>query len=429
MKYNDYQNFEEKTRQKERTRSRAGKDSTTVRTDLFSTSLERAFTRTNTTSLPELIALTKKNYSTPVTSLYLDITPERLIRDRKIYLSYFNSLRRESLKNEKEYINTLSHEKNMAIREDLDQIEQYLTNQFVPEDLKSLVIFKSATDLHLLIKLPVHMKDRLIIDNNPYTSPLEILLQNAPRILIASITKGRSRFYIEQLGHIRHIGEISSPVPKNRVDVSRPNKVERHVNDHLERHFKKTAEFVAQPALAGTWDCLLIVGDEHTTAQKFLTHLSNPIKSKLMSETRTINPLDQPGEQKALLSIAAEEAEKYRRQKEKEAAGMLAQAEGQQRTLNGLGQVLNAHNRQLIRRLFIAPNEAVKGYQCPDHQYISLKVEKCPMCSKKLQPVQDVLDELIERAHINNIQTFVFHDKPEDIKAFDSIAAITYEKT
>jgi hypothetical protein len=82
------------------------------------------------------------------------------------------------------------------VEHDLEEIEAFLTDHFVPENLRAMVIFRAGEELNRVIKLWVRVPDTLVIDPDPFLLPLEAALERSEKVLFTEVSKEESRFSI-----------------------------------------------------------------------------------------------------------------------------------------------------------------------------------------------------------------------------------------
>src|SRR5262245_12472900 len=213
----------------------------------------------------ELRELVDRTYDQPVVSVYLNLTPEHVVRRPPVYLSMFNSMRHREVASRGGLIATLPRRQRYALQGDLDVVEELL-GMLHPTGTRSIVVFKSGRELNRVIMLPVRAADSLTIDADPYVEPLEAILEAHPRCLVVEVAKEESRFWVHHLGQLAQVEAVHSFMPTDTVDASRPGKVQRHRLQHLRWHLKTSVHVAAR--LCGERDLGLMVlaGEERVLA-------------------------------------------------------------------------------------------------------------------------------------------------------------------
>src|ERR1700682_900576 len=123
-------------------------------------------------SREDLKTIVRQHYERPVITFYLNFAPERLVRaDPPVFVSVFHSLRHQALEARKANIESLPREQRLGLPEDLRDVEAFL-EAYQPSGARSLVVFKSGTQLNRVMPLPVRVADSLTIDAAPYVEAL-----------------------------------------------------------------------------------------------------------------------------------------------------------------------------------------------------------------------------------------------------------------
>src|SRR5262245_10623646 len=216
-------------------------------------------------SAHELRELVDRTYGQPVVSLYLNLTPELVVRRPPVYLSMLNSLRHRETAARRDLIAALPRSQRYALQGDLDMVDD-LVGTLRPSGTRSIVVFKSGRKLNRVVMLPVRAADSLTIDADPYVEPLEAILEAHPRCLVVEVAKEESRFWVHHLGQLAQVEAVHSFMPTDTVDASRPGKVQRHRLQHLRWHLKTSVHVAAR--LCGERDLGLMVlaGEERVLA-------------------------------------------------------------------------------------------------------------------------------------------------------------------
>ena len=421
MANHDYSDIEERFVNDARRQARSGKEKHLKRMGLFSTALEHKFDYSQEITADRLNTITKQSYKNPVVSLYLTMTPEHVLRDRKVYMTVFNSMLHEAMREEEPYISSLTHTQRQALKEDVAELNEFLEEHFYRDNVKTLIVFKSDRKLNMVIKLPVLLKDQLIIDGNPYTLPLQHALNTLKRYLVVQVSKDTTVLYRYYLGTLTELESVKSHVTSDRVDASRPNKVQRLRTAHLEDHLRRSGELLEAHARTEPYDCLLITSEEYDTAARFRQLLSKHLQQKLL-DTIAIDP-QKMGPQ-ALIQAVESTTQDYERKSEREMKAQLAAAEGKGVLIEGIPQTIKAQNRFLVTDLYADVSYRHEGFACPSCEYLSIRDGVCQVCQKELRPVQNVIDELIEIARRRNVNLHLA--EAEFMDKYGHVAALTY---
>jgi release factor family 10 len=365
-----------------------------------------------------LRAILRRDYRFPVISLYLTLEDAKAVRKpRSPLLTVFHSLRTEAEEDRAEYLDGLSREDRWRLDVDLAEIEAVLGERDW-RGARSLVILKSGEELNRLIGLPLLIGDRLVIDPDPFIAPLERLLETHRKLLVVEIEKEEARFWTSHLGLRRDLDDLEDFVPTDMVDRSRPGKVQRHRLTHLDWHLRRAARLADRLFSEEACEELVVVGDERI-AFMFRETLSRPLADRLA----LLLPPGERGEIERGLErwLAREQA-----RREEEAVAQLEENRAKGRAAVGLGDVLEATNFFLVRRLLIAEGAGRHGFTCRRHHHLALEGGSCPYCGRELVPVADLADELVEVAHLHGIDHLLVSERPELLEPYGGAAAILH---
>src|ERR1700730_1126105 len=382
-------------------------------------SLTAAFAERPFISREDLRNIARQHYERPVITFYLIFSPERLVRaDPPVFMSVFHSLRHQALEARKPYIESLPHAQRLGVPDDVRDVQAFLEG-YQPEGARSLVIFKSGTQLNRVMPLPVRVADSLTIDPDPYVEPLEAILEEERRVLVVDLAKEKATFSLYELGFEEEILSIKSFVPKETVDASRPGKVQRHRLTHLQWHLKASAQAADRLFRERGSELLAVIGEE-TLIKEFEDYLPKSLHDRLLAEVH-LSPDDGPNRRRAALQEALA---KHQKKEEEAALSELGFFQGHGRLAAGLETVIDAANLFLMRGLFVDNELTRPGYVCRGHHFLSLKAGPCPFDGQALLPAENVVDELIEIARLHGVDVMLVRHRPELLRPYDGAAAV-----
>ena len=189
--------------------------------------LTEAFAERPFINRQDIRSIARQSYERPVVSLYLNFSPDRLVRaDRPVFLSVFSSLRHQVLDARKAFIDGLPHAQRLGVPEDLREVQEFLES-YEPAGERALVILKSGSQLNRVMPLPVRVADSLTIDADAFVEPLEAILEEQHRVLVLDVSMEKTTFSIYELGYEERIQSVSEELPRESTDAFRPDKEER----------------------------------------------------------------------------------------------------------------------------------------------------------------------------------------------------------
>jgi hypothetical protein len=388
--------------------------------ELHPRSLLRAMGAQDGISEEKVRALVETEYTDPVISLYLGLSPEKVAPEPKGLLRSFHSMKSHAMEEHKDFVDSLSKSQKATLEHDLQEIQAFLADYFVPQHLRSLVIFRSGEKLNEVIGLLVPTGDVLKIDPDPYITPLEAVLEDDEKVLFVECVKEDTKFLLYQLGSYQQIERAKAFVPSDTVDKSIPHHAQQHRLTHLQLHLKHVADEIYHFYDQGACDLLVLMAESRVAAL-LEEHLHESLRPKIIARI-----LDSPDadarDRKALIENALHN---HRAEKETKAIESLHDHNPAELVFS-LRNVINALNLFLIRKLLVAENLHQKGFACKEHHYLSLEAGNCPFDNTKLLAAENVVDEIIEVARLHGIEVLIIKQRQDLLAEYASIAALGY---
>ncbi|HYW27237.1 MAG TPA: hypothetical protein VE953_23910 [Terriglobales bacterium] len=371
-------------------------------------------------SMEDVRELARTRVDGPVVSLYLDLGAARVVRDPPVYLTVFHSLRRQELEARHDLVAGLPHDRRLRVGADLDEIEELL-RALDPAGRRSVVLFKAGRELNRALALPVRTADSLTIDADPNVEPLEAALESQASVLVVEVRTEESRFSRYHLGTLEQVDRLESFVPGGTVVTSRPEKAQRHRLTHLQWHLRLTAQRAAALLSEPGYDVVVLAGGERVVAdlERFL---HGDVRAHVVATLHPAPDWDRGEWQRRLDQVIAE----HRRSVEEAALSRLDEYAGHGLLVRGLEAVVDAMNLFLVRMLFVSHGLTRQGAVCREHHYLSLSSGRCPYDATELEPVDNVVDELVEVARLHGVELMVVVERT-DLLEPDGVAAVRYD--
>jgi len=374
--------------------------------------LKAAFAERPFISRDELRNIARQHDEGPVITLYLNFAPDRPL------LSVFDSLRHGELEARKPYIDSQPHAQRLRVPKDLAEVRAFVEG-FEPEGARAIVIFKQGSRLNRVMPLPVRVADSLTIDIDPYIEPLEAIMEEQRRVLAVDLSKEKTTFSLYELGFEERIHAITSSIPRDEVETSRREEVQRHQLTHLQWHLKASAQAADRLFRERGCDMLALIG-EAGLVKEFEDYIPKAMKERLLVLSR-LSPEAGPNQRRAALEGALAE---QRKREEAVALGELGFYKGHGRLVSGLELVIDAANLFLMRQLFLDDRLTRAGYVCRSHHFLSLTAAACPFDNQPLQPAENVVDELVEIARLHGVEVLLVMYRQDLLGPYDGVAAV-----
>ena len=388
--------------------------------ELHPRSLLRAMGAQNGISEDKIRALVETQYSDPVISLYVGLSPEKVAPEPKGLLRSFHSMKTHALEEHKDFIESLSKSQKATLQHDIQEIDAFLVDYFVPQHLRSLVIFRSGEKLNEVIGLLVPSKDAFKIDPDPYIAPLEAVLEEDEKVLFVESAKDDTKFLLYQLGSCQQIERAKSFVPGDTVDRSIPHRAQEHRLEHLRTHLRQVASEIYHLYEQGSWDLLMLMA-ENRIAALLDEYLHESLKPKIIGRILD-SPDAEARDRKGLIENVVRE---YRANKEAKAIESLHDRKPEE-LASSLRDVLNVLNLFLVRKVLVGENLHQKGFVCHEHHYLSLEAGNCPFDNSRLLAAGNVVDEIIEVARLHGVELLIIKYRQDLLAEHAGIAAIHY---
>jgi peptide subunit release factor 1 (eRF1) len=354
-------------------------------------------------------------------TLYLNLTPAKVVREPPVSLTAFNSMRHREVTARQDLVGALSGQQRRRLQADLDEIDDLLDSPSLSQ-ARSVVVFKSGQDLNQVIRLPIRTADSLTIDVDPYVEPLAAALERYPKALIIEVSKDESRFWSQHLGHLEEIEAQRAFTPVEEVRTGAESKMQRHRLTHLHWHMKGTAQRADRLFADQGPDVLVLCGDESVLSE-LERFLPDRLRVKVEGRLRFSPHRDRKDWQRQIEEVLAG----HLRKEEEAALTRLGEYVGHGLLAGGLAGVLEVVNRFLVRRLFVCAGLHAPGFVCRQHHFLSLRPDRCPFCGSELLPVENLADELIEISRMQGIELMVIDERCDLLEPQGGVAAVTYD--
>lgn len=207
---------------------------------------------------------------------------------------YFHTVKdsKSTLKQLEEFLNSnLNDMQKTEIGQNIEYM-QGLIQQYQPMyENESVAIFSGDTVLFEMIHLPYLVPNHVTVSHSPFLQPL--LEQQAAyhRYLVILVDRAQAKFFTLARGNIEKQDQLYDPsVPQNvhpdtseALYANREDKNNRHIQDHLHRHFARVGEkvsaFVEDVPIQG-----VIIGGHKMYFQQFERYLPSRLKNKIVGE-------------------------------------------------------------------------------------------------------------------------------------------------
>ncbi len=280
---------------------------------------------------------------------------------------------------------------------DLDHVAEYGGQSLSGANAAGLALFShSRKRFWHALELPHGPRNRVIFDTNFYIRPLAAILDKYSPICALLIGRREARWYEITMNEIRALDELESDVPsrvrEGGFEGTAAKRIERRIDAHLQDHFKRTAQRTFDLSKKHPFDWLFI-GCEDNHSPDFEPHLHAYLRERVKARLKA-RVGDPPAK---VLQEALETEARLKKAEEAETVDRLvAEVERGGLAASGLRNTIHRLNQYEVQSLVVTHNFSKPGRICPIHKILYLDELKCPVCDKKTDVVQDVVDEAIE---------------------------------
>jgi len=383
-----------------------------------------------------------------VTSLYFNFQPEDLTKNQ-LFLKV-----KDLVKDYRHFVEEKvgwPKEVKESVLNDLERILEFVKNPDNVSGGRAFAIFScDAKDLFEVIKLPYAYRNRLMNDRHPLVREILAIDEEFGRVGVLLVDKHHIRFFIADITGIREVGDFVEPIlvrahkfhsggtflkgaegERRLIMPTRgaaPNTVRHGVGEwrfhqRIQHDWHATLKLAADATFEywkeHPFDHLVIGGLEGDALREIENVLHDYLRRILLGYIE-INPAEANENQvwNKLLEFRIQKD----REEEAELIKLFKEEIGFNRAVNGLEKTLEMLMFGNVRTLLVNEDFSAPGYRCRGTDTLTLKAE-CPAESDKLEPVFDIVNEMIEEALHQRAKVEVVVDK-ELQKEIDGVAAL-----
>jgi peptide chain release factor subunit 1 len=325
----------------------------------------------------------------PVTTCYLDVDGRRLLTQRDIEQELDGVLR------------TARGRANgtASVHTDLDRIEGFVKGGFDRSRVRGLALFScAARDLFEVVPLPVRVRSRVVVNEQPAVAQLEAIAEESRRYGVLLVDRQRARMFVFELDEL--VEHTEQPAGETGRDYDTRGSSERgdvagHVDALASAHARNAAALAFEVFQANGYDHLVVGASEDLVGDvegALHAYLRERLVGRINVTPQT--PLD--AIQKAV--VACEEATE--RAREAALVRRLLDTVGSGgRAVTGLGPVLTALNEKRVEHLIVSHEFEAEGWRCQATGLLhDVRPNRSGDDEPGLRPVQDVVEEAIDDA-------------------------------
>jgi peptide subunit release factor 1 (eRF1) len=256
------------------------------------------------------------------------------------------------------------------------------------------------------VALPVRNLAR--VSDTPYVVPLEALLGRHHHIGLVMIERDKARIVRYRLGRVQEYLETASDVHRQHKQGGwSALRYQKNIEHEVLHHMKEAAEILRKAHESEPFDALVIAGP-HAEAVEFSKTLHPYLQRVVHGQPISLPQHTSADDLKERLRKVEQELVSGRRSALLE---RLAAAQGQaEKAARGIRHVLEAVNAKRVEVLFAVEGAGVPGYRSSSGA-LALHEEEAASYGAPVEPVPDIIDEVIEEAVRGGAQIELFRDE------------------
>ena len=354
----------------------------------------------------------------PITSVYLTVDGRRYPRKSDYEIRLDDLLRRGRAQAEGE---GLSKEALRSVMGDLEAIGSFVRDEFERGNIRGLALFSAdAAGLWEEVRLSRPVRDRATVASAADVLPLEQVLETYRLMCLALVDYEKARLFLSELGRVEEVTHFIDDVP-GRHDQGgwSQMRMQRHVDDHRQRHLKRVAEALFRLLKASPFDSLVLAGPAE--AHLDLEHTLHPYLRERIRAGVTLTMTATLNEVAARCLEVEEEQERTKETAKVEALRGTAESGG--KAVTSLQGTLAAVAEGRAAEILVGLDLSAPGFSCPNCGRLSERGTRCPACGSTMEPVADVVEEAVARAvrQGSRVETIVH---PDGLARYGGIGAL-----
>jgi peptide chain release factor subunit 1 len=293
----------------------------------------------------------------------------------------------------------VTRDEEKSARQDLERLEE-LVSQLPPGDShRGLAFFRcSGEGFEQVYELPVSVKTDLVLDHDPYSRPLTVLLDQYPTYCVVLFDHRRARIAEWSLGRLVEVQEVIDDSEISIREGGQKGKEQKRIaqqgDEHRRQHYRRVGDRLLHLFRRHRFDDL-VVGGHAPDLSEFEAMLHSSLQQRVAGHI-VADPSSPPADVARLAAGVEGEA---RRRREVE----LVQRVFERARAGGLGVLgveasLEALNRGQVHTLVVEDGRLVPGRKCFGCHHLSVVEQICPRCEQETVSVADVVDEAMDEA-------------------------------
>jgi peptide chain release factor subunit 1 len=339
----------------------------------------------------------------PVTSVYLNTDGARFPK-----ASDYEARLEGLLRDVRRQAERLAESRRSAVHADAEAIRQWVRRDFQRGDVRGVGLFASGGDVFETVQVAIPVRNIAKVNETPYVVPLEALLSRHHHLGLVLIERDKARIFRYRLGRAEAWFGLESDVHGQHDQGGWSQaRFQRNIEHEVMQHFKEAAEILRKAHEEEPFDALVLAGP-HAEATEFSRHLHPYLQKILYGELVSLPATPTIEDVKARFKEVEQHLVSTRRA---ERLARLAAAQGQaEKAARGIRHVLEAVNSGRVDVLFVVEGAGVPGFRSAAGA-LTLHEDEARAYGEPIEPVTDLIDEIIEAAVRSDAEIELFRDE------------------
>lgn len=353
-------------------------------------------------------------------SLYLDLDP-RTVPTAGDAHTRLNSLLDGAAKANGDKARELSHQRRLALREDLERIRRYFEAEFERDGAHGLAIFCAGLD-NVWRPLPLTevVPDGIKVGRLLYLAPLVPLVGRGEGALVLVVSREQGRFYRLRAGRLEDLADHFEEQPRRHDQGGWAQaRLQRHADELVHEHLKRVAEELDRFVRRLRKPQVVVIASEETWGE-FEGLLAQEGRSVIAGVAHA-EAHAQPPE---LLSIAAPVLERWQAGRETAVVDRWSEELGRNgRAVAGWQATFEAASDARVELLLFREGANHAAKRCPACGRLSVGGSKCPLDGTQLDDSADGLDLAVHQTLAHGGRVWAVRHR-DDLDDKDGIGAL-----
>jgi peptide subunit release factor 1 (eRF1) len=318
----------------------------------------------------------------------------------------------------------LAHYAKVALREDVDRVEEYLSG-FSPKGAHGVVVYACGpADLFEVIRLPRPIETRAVIDDSPLIEPLAELIATGSWCVVL-VNRQTGRMFVGDRERLDEVDVIVDDVHgQHKQGGLSQARYQRSVDEDVQDHLRNVASAAFNRFKRARFDNLLIGGPQETVTDfeaKLHAYLQERVAGRIDLDVENSSVDD-------VHRAAAAKIEEFERKRERDALDRLSEGLSKgARAAAGLEDVLEALNERRAEILLLEPGYQAAGCTCPQCGWVGpMDGGSCPADGTPVECRDSVVESAVELAVVQSADVLVMRDEDHqrELQSHGQIAAV-----